>query len=134
MMTSQLKPSLDFPRKNGQLISHNVLVNGKRTSIRLEKEMWLALKDIARYEKCSVHDLCSMVSEYKKNNKSLTSSVRVFVLSYFKEAATAKGHQLAGHGSGKEVVIPLIQKHSNTPYYGLREFKQKDQEQHKNTI
>ena len=47
------------------LISHNVMVNGHRTSVRLEKEMWLALKDVAKRESCSLHDVVSEIATHK---------------------------------------------------------------------
>lgn len=81
------------------LVSRNVRVMGRRTSIRLEPEMWQALKEIAKREECTPHDLCSIVSLRKKSNTSLTAAIRVFLMLYFKAAATEEGHMRAGHGS-----------------------------------
>ena len=81
------------------MLSRNINVLGRRTSIRLEKEMWEALKSIAGREECSVHDICSMVELRKRRNTSLTAAIRVFVMLYYKAATTEEGHRLAGHGS-----------------------------------
>ncbi|MBK9584676.1 MAG: ribbon-helix-helix domain-containing protein [Alphaproteobacteria bacterium] len=81
------------------LVSRNVTVYGRRTSIRLEPEMWEALKDVAKKEKCSVHNLCTLVFLRKNGDTSLTAAIRVFLMLYFKAAATEGGHQKAGHGS-----------------------------------
>ena len=81
------------------LVSKNVTIMGRRTSVRLEPEMWRALKDISRREKCTVHDLCSMVYMCKKPLSSLTASIRVFLMLYYKAAATEEGHQKARHGN-----------------------------------
>ena len=81
------------------LVSRNVTVYGRRTSIRLEPEMWEALKDVAKKEKCSVHNLCTLVFLRKNGDTSLTAAIRVFLMLYFKAAATEDGHQKAGHGS-----------------------------------
>jgi predicted DNA-binding ribbon-helix-helix protein len=81
------------------LVSKNVTIMGRRTSVRLEPEMWRALKDISRREKCSVHDVCSMVYLCKKPLSSLTASIRVFLMLYYKAASTEDGHQKARHGS-----------------------------------
>jgi len=110
-------------REKTTLISHNIMVDGKRTSVRLEKEMWMAIKDIARQEKCSIHALCSVVSQRKKPDTSLTAAIRVFIMAYFQAAATTDGHKNAGHGRGASVAGDLLTRHASTPYYGLREFK-----------
>jgi predicted DNA-binding ribbon-helix-helix protein len=110
-------------REKTTLISHNIMIEGKRTSVRLEKEMWMALKDIARQERCSVHALCTVVSQRKKLDTSLTAAIRVFIMAYFQAAATTDGHRQAGHGKGPAVAGEVLSQHAMTPYYGLREFK-----------
>ena len=81
------------------LISRNVTVLRKRTSVRLEPEMWHALKEIADRESCTIHDLCSLISLRKKPDTSLTAAIRVFLMMYFRAASTEEGHNKAGHGS-----------------------------------
>lgn len=87
-----------FPIKS-TLVSRNITIFGRRTSVRLEPEMWRALKDVARRENCSVHDLCSLVDLRKNANTSLTAAIRVFVMLYYKAASTEDGHNRAGHGN-----------------------------------
>jgi len=110
-------------RERTTLISHNIIVEGRRTSVRLEKEMWLAIKEIARRENCTVHALCTEVSRRKRPDTSLTAAIRVFIMAYFQAAATDDGHQRAGHGRGPNNAGDVLTRHANTPYYGLREFK-----------
>ncbi len=86
------------------LISRNVIVEGKRTSVRLEGDMWVALMDIARREGRSINELATLVSRAKKPRTSLTAAIRVFIMGYYKAAATEEGHQKAGHGSGDFLV------------------------------
>ncbi|MEM9468665.1 MAG: ribbon-helix-helix domain-containing protein [Pseudomonadota bacterium] len=81
------------------LVSRNITVLGKRTSVRLEPEMWKELKSIARREKCTIHDLCTLISLRKNAGTSLTAAIRVFLMLYFRAAATEDGHNKAGHGS-----------------------------------
>ena len=80
------------------LISRNITVLGKRTSVRLEPEMWRELKNISRRESCTIHDLCSLITLRKAENTSLTAAIRVFLMLYFRSAATEDGHMEAGHG------------------------------------
>lgn len=81
------------------LVSRNITVNGHRTSVRLEPEMWRALKEISVRENCSIHELCSLISFRKKPRTSLTAAIRVFLMLYFRASSTEDGHGKAGHGS-----------------------------------
>lgn len=77
------------------LINRNVVVAGHRTSMRLEPEMWDALADVCRREKCTIRDICTLV-DTQRGASSLTSAVRVFVLAYFRSVA----RNLAAEGNG----------------------------------
>ena len=81
------------------LVSRNITVGGKRTSVRLEPEMWRALKEISARESCSIHELCTLISFRKNKRTSLTAAIRVFLMLYFRAATTEEGHDKAGHGS-----------------------------------
>lgn len=80
------------------LVSRNITVLGRRTSVRLEPEMWAALRDIARREKCRTHDLCSLIQIRKNPRTSLTAAIRVFLMLYYRAASTEDGHRRAAHG------------------------------------
>ena len=81
------------------LSSRNVTILGRRTSARLEPEMWNALHDIARRERCTIHDICSLIHVSKNPMTSLTAAIRVFLMLYYRAAATEEGHRAVGHGS-----------------------------------
>ena len=81
------------------LLSRNITVGGRRTSVRLEPEMWASLYDIAKRENCSIHDICTLINLRKNNKTSLTAAIRVFLMLYYRAAATEEGHARAGHGS-----------------------------------
>jgi len=81
------------------LISKNITVSGHRTSIRLEPEMWAALKDISLREQTTINNICSLISIRKMNETSLTAAIRVFLMLYYRAAATKDGHLHAGHGN-----------------------------------
>lgn len=80
------------------LVSRNITVMGRRTSVRLEPEMWNALKEIAKREECTIHDICSLIHVRKGRHSSLTAAIRVFLMLYFRSASTEEGHEKAGHG------------------------------------
>lgn len=79
------------------LVSRNVTVSGRRTSIRLEQEMWDCMAEIARRERLSIHQIASVVAAVRQGS-SLTAKLRVFIVGYFRAAATEVGHAHAGHG------------------------------------
>lgn len=85
------------------LICKNIRIDSKRTSVRLEGEMWAALRDIARRERCTMHDLCTLISLRKRPVTSLTAAIRVFLMLYYRSAATEEGHVRAGHGSFEQM-------------------------------
>ena len=89
---------------NNALISRNVTIDNKRTSIRLEAQMWIALKEVADREKCTIHDICTVIANRKSENITLTAAIRTFLVLYYKSASTEDGHKTAGHGSFHKMV------------------------------
>ena len=98
-MQNSFSGSHEDDQPKSTLISRNVTVMGRRTSVRLEPEMWMALKEISKRERCSIHDICGLISLRKNKNTSLTAAIRVFLMLYFRASSTEDGHQRAGHGS-----------------------------------
>lgn len=90
--------SNEDPERHSALVLRNVSVRGRRTSIRLEPEIWDRLAEICRREYCTTQDVCSYVAEHRHG--SLASSLRVFILGYFHISSTEDGHRTAGHGQG----------------------------------
>jgi predicted DNA-binding ribbon-helix-helix protein len=90
--------------KKSTLVSRNITVVGRRTSERLEPEMWTALREIARREHCKIHDICSLIHLRKNPSTSLTAAIRVFLMLYYRAAATDEGHGKAGHGNFNNMI------------------------------
>ncbi|KAA0681768.1 hypothetical protein DS843_08280 [Roseomonas genomospecies 6] len=98
------------------LKSMNIMIAGRRTSMRLEPTMWDALEDIARREGLTVNGLCTLIKDRldeqlrrrgpatDNSEVTLTSAVRVFIAAYFRRACTEDGHFRAGHGGGDPFV------------------------------
>lgn len=107
-----VKPQMQYLEEGGSqplnqisssLVSRNITIMGRRTSVRLEPEMWMALRDISKRERCTIHDICTLVYIRKSSVTSLTAAIRVFLMLYFRAAATEDGHQRAGHGNFDEM-------------------------------
>ncbi len=65
------------------LICKNVIVNGRRTSMRLDRETWVSLSDICAREDITIHELCSHIDRVR-GKSGLSSATRLFVLTYFR--------------------------------------------------
>lgn len=91
--------AIDGETSRSTLVSRNITVLGRRTSVRLEPEMWTALRDIARREACSIHDLSSLIQLRKNPDTSLTAAIRVFLMLYYRASSSEEGHQRCGHGN-----------------------------------
>lgn len=102
-----------FPTSGiGPLRSQNVVVEGHRTSMRLEPSMWDALEEIAARENMTVNALCSEIRRRLERQAelagtlpnpseiTLTAAVRTFMVCYFRRAGTDDGHRKASHGIG----------------------------------
>lgn len=83
--TAETEPPV--PRLSGELTGRNVRIRGRRTSVRLEPEMWEALYEVAALENCSIHDLCGAVDDMRAPAASFTGALRVFLMEYFRNAA-----------------------------------------------
>ena len=105
-MSIAISPSYSIPEVDycplppkSSLVSRNITVKGHRTSIRLEPEMWDALKDISHREGTTIHNICSLISMRKSDDTSLTAAIRVFLMLYDRAATTTEGHFRSGHGN-----------------------------------
>lgn len=82
---------------SSRLINRNVTSSHGRTSMRLEPELWSALEEICHREMMTLADLVKSI-ERRGHPGGRTSAVRVFAMTYFRNAASEDGHRAAGHG------------------------------------
>lgn len=108
------------------LVSRNITVGRRRTSVRLEPEMWIALREISYREQCTIHDVCTLVNIRKNSRTSLTAAIRVFLMLYFRASTTEEGHRRAGHGDFESMkqraripdqMVPLFSKRKSGSDY-----------------
>ena len=98
------------------LVSKNVNIGRRRTSLRLEQEFWEALMDICARESLTIHELCTLVDQ-RRRGSSRTSAIRAFVITYFRAVAGGagrrkrKGRPRKGEGGlagGKSATAPIL--------------------------
>lgn len=69
------------------VVSRSVMVGGRRTSLRLETLIWDGLRDIAQQQGKALELLCSEIHDGRMEGIPFATSVRVFVLNYFRDGA-----------------------------------------------
>jgi predicted DNA-binding ribbon-helix-helix protein len=62
------------------LVNRNIIVKGKRTSIRLEPTLWDALATIAQEQGKTINQVCSQIADSAPKTCSFTSAVRVYII------------------------------------------------------
>ncbi len=67
-----------------KLLSKNVRIEGHRTSVRLERDMWEALEDICERERLGLNEMCTLVARAHRSG-GFTSSLRVFIMNYYRD-------------------------------------------------
>lgn len=77
------------PQEDNQSIleSRNVTVGNKRTSMRLDPQMWDSIELIARRENLTLNNLCTQIDRRRLQRHApigLTSATRVFIISYYR--------------------------------------------------
>lgn len=68
----------------------SVMVNGRRTSLRLEASIWIGLSEIAKEHGRSVDDLVTQIDRYRTKDRSLASAVRIFVGEFWRDRGTTR--------------------------------------------
>ena len=75
--------------------------------MRLEPELWEALAEIGRREQQSLNSLVQQI-EAAGHPGGRTSAVRVFLVQYFRSAATELGHEPASDAPSHRAVLGQI--------------------------
>jgi predicted DNA-binding ribbon-helix-helix protein len=65
---------------------HSASLHGHRTSISLEDEFWLELKQIAQAQNISFAGLLAQIDDNRDQGSNLSSALRVYVLQWLKQS------------------------------------------------
>ena len=71
------------------MTKRSITIAGHRTSISLEAPFWTALAEIAREEKTSLAGLVATVDRGRRQDASLSSALRLFILDRARSRAAA---------------------------------------------
>jgi predicted DNA-binding ribbon-helix-helix protein len=86
------RPPRDYDRSPSSLVIRNVVVAGRRTSVRLEPTMWDGLHDIARRMDMTIHELVTQIDR-RRTASTLTAAIRVHIVDFYRHAAILPGPQ-----------------------------------------
>ena len=88
------------------MIARNVTVAGRRTSVRLEPEMWESLQEIIARESITLHQLCTEIAR-QRGLSSLTAAIRASLSPRFVPDAYILAPAIPRTLSGKKQELPV---------------------------
>jgi predicted DNA-binding ribbon-helix-helix protein len=89
---------------SSSLVVRNIVAETGRTTMRLEPELWNMLVEICEREQRDIGALVRQI-EAAGHAGSRTRAVRIYIMTYFREAATEAGHDVGGHGHARDGLL-----------------------------
>ena len=71
---------------NSTVKKRSIVVGGRKTSISLEDDFWMSLRQIARVRQVTVSDLIASFDAARETS-NLSSAIRVFILDHYRALA-----------------------------------------------
>lgn len=95
MAAKRRPPSIpdDTAPESMRAVCRNVVVGGKRTSVRMEPLLWECLSEISQREIRNINDIVTMI-DARRGDSALTAALRIFILSYFRTASSTGPRQV----------------------------------------
>jgi len=73
-------------RQKSKVLKRSVVINGRKTSISLEQDFWMALGEIAATQNASISEVVTVIDRDRKHD-NLSSAIRLYVLDYYRQLA-----------------------------------------------
>ncbi len=99
--------------KKSAVIKRAVLVNSHKTSVSLEDEFWLGLREIAYHEHINISKLVERIN-HSRDTANLSSAIRVFVFNHFRRPR----NENRDTQSQRQENLPLSARHERTSAIG----------------
>ena len=80
------------------IVKRSVVLAGHKTSVSLEEEFWTTLKEIAGDRHVTLSELVSGINKQRQHG-NLSSTLRLFVLDYYRGKAEKPGDEILGQQS-----------------------------------
>jgi predicted DNA-binding ribbon-helix-helix protein len=68
---------------NSTVKKRSIVIGGRKTSISLEDDFWMSLRQIARGRQVTTSDLITSLDAARENS-NLSSAIRVFILDHYR--------------------------------------------------
>lgn len=81
-------------KESQPIAKRSIVIGGHKTSISLEQQFWDSARDIARLRHQSISKFMGEI-DASRAGSNLSSTVRVFVLDWYKHRASAPPHVTA---------------------------------------
>ncbi len=75
---------------NARMLTRNIIIGSRRTTVRLEAAIWEALDEMCVRERITRHELCTQI-EIERDGINRAQAVRSVVINYFR-LSLKKGH------------------------------------------
>jgi predicted DNA-binding ribbon-helix-helix protein len=89
-----------------------LLINGRRTTVRLETSMWEAFDEIIERENITPSDLYNIIDRRRgrmKGRPGLAPTIRVFISIYFRKAFHLSPAPYRALGNDNEQLSPILE-------------------------
>ncbi len=86
----------------------NVRIGGRRTSIRLEPELWSALEDICEARGQTIDAACTAAAREKSSQQNITSAIRSYIVRNLYTVHCSCDRCSVWWRDGKEVAQPSL--------------------------
>jgi predicted DNA-binding ribbon-helix-helix protein len=73
-----------------RVAKRSIVINKHKTSVSLEEEFWLGLKEIARSKSIALTDEVSAIDDARKDG-NLSSAIRLYVLHHYRDQLLRRG-------------------------------------------
>jgi predicted DNA-binding ribbon-helix-helix protein len=70
------------------VMKRSIVLAGHKTSVSLEDDFWVGLKEIAKAQRKTLSDLVGSIDTDREHG-NLSSALRLFVLSHYQQRATS---------------------------------------------
>ena len=87
------------------IIKRSIVLNGHKTSVSLENEVWEGLREIADGLKIKVSALVQRIDR-ERTNRNLSSAIRIYVFTHFRKPATERSATSVGTQAGAQGWAP----------------------------
>jgi predicted DNA-binding ribbon-helix-helix protein len=78
-----------------RVMRKNVTINGKRTTVKLETDLWEAIVEICDRADQTIDDICAIVWGANRESENFTSDLRLFVHHYHRDRLRRLEEKLA---------------------------------------